>query len=245
MKRALLVALALLAPAAYAAPAPAAGARGALTEGFARFEARDFDGAARRFEEAAARAAGERLDPGAALYDQGCALLKAGKAIEAAAAFAEALRSPDPGLGAKAHFNRGVALVTAAEAAVSTPVPAAALGYLDQALAAFESAMRAAPDDEDPKVNHELASRRKAQLEQQLRDREQRQGAGGKPPPPARERTQERDPGTRPQRPEASGSEMKPEEARAMLDALRQQEMSQRRRIGPPRGESARVEKAW
>jgi hypothetical protein len=95
------------------------------------------------------------------------------------------------------------------------------------------------------RVNHELVVRRKAQLEEKMRDQGKQRGSGGQPPPTAQERTEERNQGTPPERPKASGNEMRPDEARTMLDAMKQQEMSQRTRISPPRGESARVDKAW
>lgn len=247
MRRALRTALAVLALAAALTPrgAAGAGARGALAEGFALFEARDYEEAARRFDDAAAKAAGEGLDAAAARYDLGLALLKADKSPEAAAAFAEAVHSPDAGLSAKAHYNRGLALAAASEAAETAGRLEAAVALLDQALGSFEGAMRVAPDDEDPKVNHELTARKKAQLEEKLRDQEKQRGGGGPLPPKAQERTEERNQGTLPERPQAPGSEMRPDEARTMLDAMKQQEMSQRSRVRPPRGESAPVDKPW
>ena len=238
-------ALALFAALAPPTAAVAAGARRALADGSTLFSARSYEAAARRFEEAAAAAAGDGLDPALARYDLGCALLGAGKAPEAAAAFAEASRSSDPVLGAKAHFNRGVALATAADAAETAGLAQGAIALLDQALGSYESAMRIDPNDEDPKVNHELAARKKAQLEQSVKDQEKKRGGGGQPPPPQPQPAEERRPGPQPGRSSASGNEMSPGEARAMLDAMKQQEMTQRSRIKPSGGESVPVDKAW
>jgi tetratricopeptide (TPR) repeat protein len=232
-------AAALLAP-----PAAAAGPRAALAEGFTLFAAGDYDGAARSFEQAAAAAAGDGLDPGVARYDLGLALLKAGKGPEATAAFADALRSPDPGLGAKAHYNRGLALVAGAEAAEAAGSLQAAVGILDQALGSFEGAIRAAPGDEDPKVNHELVARKKARLEAKILE-QQRQRGGGGPPPRAQEPPPAGGQGAQREPPREPGNEMRPDEARTMLDAMKQQEMSQRARVRPPRGASAQVDRPW
>lgn len=247
MRRAVRICLAAIALAASLAapvPAAAAGARRALAEGFTLFAAGSYEEAALRFEDAVARAAGEGLDPAAAVYDLGCALLSAGKAAEAAAAFAEAAGSSDRELGAKAHYNRGIALATAAEAAEKAGRLEGAVALLDQALGSYEGAMRADPDDEDPKVNHELAFRAKARLENRMRE-QGRDEKGGSPPPQRPERTEKRRQEGSPGRPEALGDEMRPAEARTMLDAMRQQEISQRSRIRPSRGGSAPVDKPW
>lgn len=237
MSRAARAVTALVAPTlvvvacAAAALAATGDARRALDEGGALFSAGRFEEAAARFEEAAALAAGEALDPAVARYDQATALLSAGKPGESAAAFAVALGSPDPALRAMAFYNRGNALAAAAESAEQSDDLKAALGLLDQALAAYEGAMRIDPRDEDAKVNHGLVSRRKARLQERMNqpERQQDRPSGAPPPPPADARGAAAPPRDR----EKTERDMTPDEARALLDAMRQQEISQRDRIRP------------
>ena len=224
--------------AAPAAASAAEGARRSLDEGLALFAAGSYEDAARRFAQAADGAPGAGLDAAVARFDQGCALLRAGRHAEAAAAFAQAASSPDRSVAAGAHYNRGLALAGAADAPEAAGRLEEAVALLGQALGSFEGSMQADPADEDAKVNHEVIARRKARLEERLR-REQGRGAGAgaaNPPPVAgaRERPQP-----------AAGREMQADEARTMLDAMRQQETSQRGRVLPqPRG-TAGVEKPW
>ena len=237
MRRPLLVALAGLSLSAIAtAPATAGEARQAMDEGFALFAAKNYAGAARKFEEAATKAGGEGLDMETPRYNQASALLMAGKGAEAAAAFVEALRSPDPGLRGRAHYNRGIALVTAAEAVERQGDTGKAIMVLDQALEAYESAMRADPEDEDPKVNHELAFRKKLRLEERMR--EQARGRGQEAPPQRRMGDQERV-----QR--GPEKEMTADEARMMLEAMKQQESSRRSQVRLSRGVPAAVDRDW
>jgi tetratricopeptide (TPR) repeat protein len=240
VKRALLVASAFL---ALAAPAAAGDARGAMDEGFALFAAQGYKEAALKFEEAAAKAGDEGLDPAVARYDRATALLRAGRFPEAAAAFEEALRSADPGLRAKSHYNQGIALAAAAEAAGSLGEPGKAVMLLDQALGAYESAMRIDPKDEDPKVNHELASRKKSQLEGKMREQERDRGTGMHRP--EKESAEVQRPGPQVRKPGAPEKEMTPDEARTMLDAMKRQEQSQRSRIRLFSGRPAPVDKNW
>jgi tetratricopeptide (TPR) repeat protein len=234
--------------AATASPAAAGDARRAMTEGFALFEARSYEEAAGKFAEAAARAGEERLDPAPAGYDRAVALLKAGRDSEAAAAFAEALRSSDSGLRQRSHYNQGIALTNAAAAVENRGELEEAVRLLDQALDAYESAMRIDPKDEDPKVNHELASRKRSQLEQRIRGRKgggadrgrNPEGGGEEGPRPGPQETEERTPGA-----PGGRQEMTPDEARMILDAMKRQEQAQRSRIRPFSGRSATVEKNW
>jgi tetratricopeptide (TPR) repeat protein len=238
MTRPLAIALCLLLSGALLpAPARAGDARRALEEGLVLYAARNYEQAAAKFEEAAAKAADEGLDQQTAAYDRASALLKAGKADEAAAIFATAVRTTDEALREKAHFNRGNALVAAADARAAAADPAGAIGLLGQALDEYESAMRLAPDDEDPKVNHELAARKRARLEERQskpQPREQpgsaRPDQGARPPEPA---------------PARAAKEMTPDEALTLLDAMRQHEASQRQRLAPGPDAATRVDKDW
>ena len=223
-------------------PAAAADARRAMDEGFTLFAAGSYDAAAKKFEEAAAAAGNEGLDPSVPRYNGGISLLKAGKLSEASAALAEALRSAAPGLRERAHYNHGIALATAAEALERRGETAGAVKVLGQALEAYESAMRTDPRDEDPKVNHELVSRRKAQLEQKLKE----QAGGGKA------RQDELQAAQRPeetnkaeQKPREQQREMTQDEVRMMLEAMKQQEISQRNQVRPFRGAPLAADKNW
>jgi tetratricopeptide (TPR) repeat protein len=218
-------------------PAEAGEARRAMDEGFALFEAKNFEGAARKFEEAATKAATEGLDPAIPRYNQAGALVMAGKGAEAAAVFVESLRSPDTGLRNRAHYNRGIALATAAEALERKGDTGTAIAALDQALEAYESSMRADPGDEDPKVNHELAFRKKALLEERMKEQAQH----GRTP-------EVRTPGQPEETPRMQRKpeeEMSADEARMMLEAMRQQETSRRSQVRLSRGVSAAVDKDW
>jgi tetratricopeptide (TPR) repeat protein len=200
------------------------------------FAAGRFDEAAVRFEAAAVQALEEGLDPAVASYDRATALLRAGDSASAAAIFLESLRSGDPGLREKAHFNRGNALAEEALGREKAGDAAGAVQLLGRALEDYERAMAIDPGDEDPKVNHELAALRKARLEKQLGER----GAGrsqpsgpGAPAPQAQgeQRRQER--------------EMTREEALSMLDALRQQEDARRTGLAPRSGRPVPAGKNW
>lgn len=232
MKRVLFAVLGALAAFALSAgPAASGEARRAMDEGSVLFAAGSYTAAAGKFEEAATLAGGEGLEPEAARYNAAVSLLKIGKAPEAVTAFTQAQRSADPGLRGRAHYNRGIALVAVAEAVEKRGDVQGAVVSLGQALEAYESAMLIDAKDEDPKVNHELASRKKAQLEEKLRERQGRAQA----PQPESTRQEE-------QRPR---KEMTNDEARLMLEAMKQQEISRRQQVQPFRGAPARVEKDW
>jgi tetratricopeptide (TPR) repeat protein len=234
MRRALFIVLACLPMAAPSAAA--AEARRAMDEGSALFAEKNYEGAARKFGEAATKARGEGLDAAAPRYNQASALVMAGKGLEAAAAFTEALHSPDPGLRVRAHYNRGIALATAAEVLEQQGDAGKAIGLLEEALEAYENAMRADPKDEDPKVNHELASRKKAQLEERLKGPTSDRGEEARPPGKRGEQDQRR------RTPEA---EMTADEARMMLEAMTQQEISRRNQVQLSRGARTAVDRDW
>jgi hypothetical protein len=102
-------------------------------------------------------------------------------------------------------------------------------------------------------VNHELTSRKLARLrDKQKQERGGGQGAksqagdaggGGRPPQEREERQPEQR--EQPARQGSPEKEMRPDEARTLLDAMRQQELSQRSRTRPFRGERVPVEKNW
>lgn len=223
-----------------ATPAAAGEARAAMEEGASLYAAKNYELAAVKFAAAAAKAADEKLDPAAASYNRASALLKAGKGPEAAAAFTEALRSSDPVLRKKAHYNRGGALVAAAEAQERDSRIESAIALLDQALGDYESAMRIDPDDEDPKVNHELAARKRASLEGMLKGRQQSRDQPGPAGAGTGKKQREKGEGERP--PER---EMTPEEAQLLLDAMKQHEAAQRHRLERSQGEALPVDKNW
>ena len=255
MKRVSLAAVALAVLVGSAVSATAAGdARRTLDEGLALLAARRYDEAAAKFEAAASLAGAEGLDAAVAGYDQGIALLRAGRGAAAAAAFAAAQRATDPRLLEAAHYHRGLALTTAADAAESAGEASKAVALLEEALAAYESAMRIDPGDEDPKVNHELVSRKLRQLAEKMREQEKSaagRGRSGEAPTgnKAEESGQEHDRKPAQDAPQArqrgAEREMPPDEARTLLDAMRQQELAQRGRTRASRGEVQRVEKDW
>ncbi|HWR97448.1 MAG TPA: hypothetical protein VN317_03430 [Candidatus Methanoperedens sp.] len=242
MRRAVLAATVLAALLDAGASAAAGEARRAMDEGFSHFEAQRYAEAAGSFAEAGVKAGAEGLDPSVAGFNRATALLRAGKAAEAAEALAEALSAGDRDLRESAHYQRGIALASAAESAAGAGEIGKALALFEHSLAAYEGAMRIDPRDEDPKVNHELVSRRLAQLEKQAREQPRR---GGEATPSQERARQDPERGEQPARPPSAEREMRPEEARSLLDAMRQQEQSQRGRTRLSRGETVPVGRDW
>jgi Ca-activated chloride channel family protein len=269
--RALPLACLLLAAALLpASPAAAGEARREMREGVGLFEGKRYEEAAGKFAEAARKAADEGLDPAAAHYNRASALLKAGKGAAAAAALTEALRSTDPALQEQAHYNRGNALAKAAEALEQQGDLGGAVALLEEALGMYEGAMRLDPKDEDPKVNHEVVARKKAQLEERKKEQEKKQEKNrdqddrkkdqkkseGERKEEERkqgekqEGKQEEQPGKEQGREQQAGKkgqekQMSPEEARLLLEAMRQQETSQRNQLRRYLGKPVRVDKDW
>lgn len=103
------------------------------------------------------------------LYNQGVAQYRKGDLDAARELFLKSLKTRDPELEAKAKFNLGncaYASALAHQEDIQT-----AVGELEQAIRHYKDAIRAAPDDEDPRVNMEMSQL----LMKQLLDRQQQQ----------------------------------------------------------------------
>lgn len=170
MKRLTLL-LALLPALAFAEEEP----RTLLGSGAAAYQKQDYGTAITNFARAAAAAIPEKLDPAVARFNEGNALLRAGRASEAGIAYEQALRTTDLGLQGKAYYNRGNALMADAEAKRAAGQFDGALKGIDEALAMYERSMLLNPRDRDPKQNHELAMLRREQVQEQKKQQEQQQ----------------------------------------------------------------------
>lgn len=184
-----------------AAPDP----RRALALGEKAYTATNHAEAARRFSEAAEQAAAARLDPAVAHYNHGLALLRDNQAAPAAEKFQLAARTTDLDLQQRALFNRGNALFKLAGELETAGQAQPALQGVEESLAMYEQAMMLRPDDPNPKVNFELATREKKRLEEQIQQQQQQDRNQGDQ---KKDQQQEQDKGgqqeNQPQPPESS-----------------------------------------
>jgi Ca-activated chloride channel family protein len=146
-----------------------------LTLGAAAYEKGDYPLAASNFTIAAEGATKAGLDPAVPFYNRGAALLKAGQAAPAAEQFQAAARTTDLDLQQRALFNRGNALFQTAGELEQATQTQPALQAMEEALAMYEQAMALRPQDADPKVNYELATREKKRLEELVQQQQQQQ----------------------------------------------------------------------
>jgi len=145
---------------------------------------------------------------------------------------------------------------------------------IGQAIQMYENAIALDPDDADAKANYELAVLKQQQIQQMQQQQDQQQDQekeeeeekeeGDSQPQPESDdfgdEQKEEEPQPKPDsepsagesqeesespRPEASPEDMTPEEAEMLLDALKQQEQSQRDRLHPFLGRPVPVEKDW
>lgn len=143
--------------------------RRALAEGEKAFARTNLTEAAQKFAVAAEGATAAQLDPAVPYYNRGVALLQDGQAAPAAEQFQMATRTTDLTLQQKALFNRGNALLKLAGELETAGQQQPALQGVEEALAMYEQAMILKPQDTDPKVNFELATREKQRLEEIIR----------------------------------------------------------------------------
>jgi Ca-activated chloride channel family protein len=200
--------------------------------------------------------------------------MELGRHEEASARYQEALRSPDLALQGRAYYNRGNALYRMTEAPPSPgspPAPAAiAPAAIEEALRMYERALFLDPGDEDAKVNYELALRLKEQIQKQQqeqqpqnqqqqekkddqsqenkkRDQDQKQ-----PQDQQQQNQQKQDQEQQPQPQEqpstqepAPAEQMTPEEARMLLDRMKQEEQAYRDQLRVIMGQPVPVDKDW
>lgn len=234
-------------------------AKAALRDGLKAYREERFEEALSAFESAAKQSERARLDPAIAHYNRGNSSFRLRRPEEAQDAYREALRTLDARVQQHASYNRGNALALRAQALQQAGQLEQALASVDEALAMYENALRLDPSDQDAKINYELAWRLREQLEQL------RQQAPSSPQtsPQPRESAEPRAPEQKqpsddqkeqaPSSPEsaaqppapAPSEEMTPEEARMLLDAMRQEEQTQREKLRMFLGEPVPVEKDW
>ncbi len=141
-------------------------------------------------------------------YNIGNVLYRKGEYDKAVGEYLRAQAAKDPVLSQSATFNRGNALMLS--------------GRVQDAVQAYIQALRADPSDQDAKRNLELAFRL---LEEQQKQQEQNQGENQDDESQSQE-SQPQNEGQEPpesaQRPR--GGQMTPEDARRILEALREEE---------------------
>lgn len=146
-----------------------------MKEGEVLYQAGDFEQAGTNFAAAAEAAPPEKLDAAVAKFNQASATLNLGKAGDAARLYAEALHSPDLKLQQRAYFNRGNALLAAAQGMEQEQKLDNAVKAAGEAIQMYESSMALDSKDVDPKVNFELAVKKKMELEEKLKQQQQNQ----------------------------------------------------------------------
>lgn len=199
---ALLLAILLPAP-AFADPAVK------NNQGNRQYEAKRFDDALKSYTDAQA----ERPASPEIHYNIGNVLLRKGDVDKAIEEYLRAQSTGPKSVAEAAHFNRGNALMMK--------------GEFQPAIDAYVQALKIDPRDPDAKRNLELALRmlEKQQQQQQQQqqpppDQQPDQKKPQQPPPQPDKEKQDDTPQPRPQRP----GEMSPEEAKQILEALRESE---------------------
>ncbi|VGO22795.1 tetratricopeptide repeat protein [Pontiella sulfatireligans] len=136
--------------------------RSSMRKGLKAYKAGDYTNAVEALEKTALEF------PDLGNYDLGNAHYRLGNFEEAAAAYEEALRSPDVKLQAKAYFNRGNALLARTTALTGQEQIGMAIELAFQAADMFEKALLLNPEDLAAKQNFERAGQLRLQLEYNL-----------------------------------------------------------------------------
>jgi tetratricopeptide (TPR) repeat protein len=175
-------------------------------EGNRLYEQKKFDEAMARYTDAQA----SKPDAPELHYNIGNVLLRKGDVEKAIAEYQRAQAGGSPAVSEAAHFNRGNALLQK--------------GDLQPAIDAYVQALRLDPKDPDAKRNLELALRLLQQKQQQKpKDQDKKNDQDQKQPPPPSPQNQPKDEKQPQPAPKRSG-EMNPDEAKQILDALRENE---------------------
>ncbi len=201
---ALLLALSL-AGAPGAALADAAASRN--NEGNRLYDQKRYDAALKLYTDAqAARPGAPELH-----YNIGNVLYRKGEFDKAVEEYLRAQASRDPALSQAATYNRGNALLMQ--------------GRLQDAVNAYVQALRARPDDAQAKRNLELALRMlQTQQQEQPQPSPQQQGQDDQKKPPQGPRQAPQGEGKAEKSPHSPSGQMSEEEARRILEALRDEE---------------------
>ena len=191
------------------APSPALADPAAKNnQGNRQYEAKKYDEALKSYTDAQA----ERPAAPEIHYNIGNVLLRKGDVDKAIEEYLRAQTSGPKSLSEAAHFNRGNALMMK--------------GQFQPAVDAYVEALKIDPHDPDAKRNLELALRllEKQQQEQQQQQQQQDQPQDEKSPqqPPPQPDEPKKDDSKQPRQPRPG--EMSPEEAKQILEALRESE---------------------
>ena len=196
-----------------------------------------FDDAAGKYNEALV----DRPDSPLLHFNLGDALYRQGKFTDAVNALQQVPGTDaDSTRTARVAYNIGNAKYRLAQAAEASD-PKSALGLYAEALAAYRRAMGAAPDDVDAKFNHEFVARKmddlKKKLEEQQKQQEQqpqdhqkqegeKQDQQGEQQKQQQEQQEQQEQQQQQQAAaEKKDGEMSKDEAAALLDAQRDQEV--------------------
>jgi len=174
-------------------------------EGNRLYLQKQYDGALKKYTDAqASRPSAPELH-----YNIGNVLYRKGEFAKAIEEYLRAQSAADTSLSEAATFNRGNALMMQ--------------GQVPEAINAYVQALRARPDDQDAKRNLELALKLlQQQQNQQPQDRNEQEQEEREPqdqPPQPQEAKQEDK-----KQPQARPGQMSEEEARQILEALRESE---------------------
>jgi len=135
------------------------------------YAAGKFDDAAGKYNEALV----DQPDSPLLHFNLGDTLYRQGKFTDAVNALQQVPGSDtDPGRTARVAYNIGNAKYRLGQAAEGSD-PKAALGLYAEALAAYRRAMGAAPDDADAKFNHEFVEKKMADLKKKLEEQQKQQ----------------------------------------------------------------------
>lgn len=103
-------------------------------------------------------------------FNAGTAAYQAGNYEKALEYFSSAMLTPDPNLQQRAYYNRGNALYRFGEA---TSEPKEKMQHWDEAVSAYESALKLNPNDADAKFNQELVRQKLEELKKQQQQQQQ------------------------------------------------------------------------
>lgn len=179
-----------------------------------------------KYEEAAQRYGDALVDsPGSPLirFNLAAAQYKEGDFADAVASLQKVAPTGDPSFDARVAYNLGNALVRLAESQESAAAQEAIASY-EASLVAYKRAIGAEPAWDDPKFNHEVATRKLAALQKRLEEErkkqeeqqqeQQQQEQQEQPPPQDGEQDQEQgeqQPGGAPEEPNQSSEQGEPQ----------------------------------
>ncbi len=144
---------------------------GKAREAVRLYAAGKYDDAVGRYDEAL----NDQPDSPLLHFNRGDAAYRQGKYTDAVNAFGQIPTSDaDPARAARVAYNTGNAKFRLGQAAEASD-PKSALGLYAEALADYRRALGAAPDDVDAKFNHEFVEKKLADLKKKLEEQQKEQ----------------------------------------------------------------------